>query len=103
VTETSAFAFELAASAAAGAALAGLHLAALWRSVRHATQTQRPRRLLALSALARLACVAAGFALVATRGAIPLLAALLGFALTRTVVLARVRSLAPLRRAGDAP
>lgn len=82
----------LGLGALAGAALAGVHLAGLWWSVRRAARTPRPARLLAASALLRIAVVALGLALVATRGAPALFAALAGFLLTRTLVLARARS-----------
>lgn len=78
---------------AAGGALAGLWLAALWLDVRSLAHERRPYLRLLAGALARLSIVAAGFYLIIASGGrwMPPLAALAGFLVVRYLVLAGVR------------
>jgi F1F0 ATPase subunit 2 len=100
---TDGFLAALVMGALAGAALAALHLASLWWSVRRAAHTPWPARWVAASALLRIAIVALGLSLVATLGAPALFAAFAAFLLTRSVVLARTRSREAAVAHRDAP
>ena len=70
---------------AAGLALGAGHFGGLWWTVRRATTSRRPARLLALSALGRGAALAAGLAALAKIGPWALLAGLVGVLLVRLV------------------
>jgi F1F0 ATPase subunit 2 len=80
----------IALGALVGAALAGVHLATLWWSVKRAASAPRPALVIAATAFARIGLVAIGFSLVALRGLSPLIAAFAGFLVMRAIVLARV-------------
>jgi len=83
-----------------GGALAGLWLAALWRSVRGLAGAGRPYLRLAGGAVLRLAVVAAGLYLVVAGGRhwTHVLAALAGFVAVRSLVLLAVRRRAAAAR-----
>lgn len=86
---------------AAGGALAGLWLAALWLDVRSLARERRPYLRLIGGALVRLSIITAGFYLVLAAGGSWMhpVAALIGFLAVRYGVLARVRR----RFAGSTP
>jgi len=82
----------LALAFVAGGAVAGLYLAALWRSIRRVAHGPRGGALLVGGGIARVTLVALALALAARAGAAPLAAALVGFAAVRVLVTRRVRA-----------
>ncbi len=89
----------LGAGLLAGAALATLYLATLWRAVTGLVHARRPAVSLLGGAVLRVALVAAGFALAARGGVAPFLACLAGFFLVRVAVTRRVGAPATGREA----
>jgi F1F0 ATPase subunit 2 len=88
----------LATAFFAGAALAGIYLAALWRSVRELAGAGRPAAILVRGALLRVVVVAGALGLAAQAGVGPFLACVAGFIVVRVAVTRRVR--APLHGDG---
>lgn len=86
-----------------GGALAGLWLAALWRSVRGLADASRPYRRLAGGVVLRLSVLAAGLYLVVAGGRhwTHVLAALAGFVAVRSLVLLAVRRRSEAARAAS--
>ena len=85
----------LGGAAAAGFALGALHFQLLWWTTRNLHTSRRPHLRLALSTTVRMGGLLAGLALVTRLQAPALLAALVGVAGARAVV---VRWIAPSRR-----
>ena len=91
-----ALAGDLLLGAAGGMALAALHLAWLWQAARRLASSGGGAGAILGGAALRLAMLVAGFAAIALLAANPpaaLLAALLGFAVLRSIALRRARKL----------
>lgn len=82
----------LAAASLAGAFLALLYLSALWGSLRMITVFVRPGPWIVASSAARLAALMGGFWLVSAGQPLRLAATLVGFVVTRTIVVGLVRT-----------
>lgn len=88
----------VALAGASGLLLGLLYFATLWWTVRRMPTTRRPGMLLAGSFLLRAGVAAVGIVLASGGRPLPLLAAIAGFLLGRTMLIRRVR--APLATAG---
>lgn len=89
--------FHLMAALLGGAALAGVHLFVLQRSVRILVSGREPGLRLLIEPIARILMVCTGIWVLGRGDGSAMLAALLGFVAGRTIVLAWVRRRAPAR------
>jgi len=92
-------AFHLIAALLGGAALAGVHLFVLQRSVRTLVSGRKPGLRLLIEPIARILMVCAGVWLLGRGDGSAMLAALLGFVVGRTIVLVFVHERPPTRPA----